>query len=202
MPDAPGVPGVPEDAGALREADERLRALLADKDAKIAELEERIARLERLISRNSGNSSMPPSADDRRGRSRRRARRDGAGAASRVSSAGRRALTWRGTMSRTRRSMCSRTAAAGAGLTWAARLTSASGTPTRSPTCPRRGRRSPSTTGTRWNAPAAAGHAPRPGGTLRGHPLPGCSTYDQRRITHDTSQAATLRTEPESAVSC
>ncbi|MGN1286849.1 MAG: aromatic-ring-hydroxylating dioxygenase subunit beta, partial [Bradyrhizobium sp.] len=27
-------------------------------------LEERIARLERLISRNSGNSSMPPSADD------------------------------------------------------------------------------------------------------------------------------------------
>jgi hypothetical protein len=53
MPDAPGVPGVPEDAGALREADERLRALLADKDAKIAELEERIARLERLISRNS-----------------------------------------------------------------------------------------------------------------------------------------------------
>ena len=35
-----------------------------DKDAKIAELEEQVARLERLVSRNSGNSSMPPSADD------------------------------------------------------------------------------------------------------------------------------------------
>ena len=48
----------------LREADERQRVLLEDKDAKIAELEERVARLERLISRNSGNSSMPPSTDD------------------------------------------------------------------------------------------------------------------------------------------
>ena len=55
----------------LRDTAERQRMLLEDKDAKIAgleagnaELEERVARLERLISRNSGNSSMPPSADD------------------------------------------------------------------------------------------------------------------------------------------
>lgn len=56
---APG-PGVPHDAdalhaenGRLREANERLRMLLGAKDAKIADLEERIARLERLISRRS-----------------------------------------------------------------------------------------------------------------------------------------------------
>ncbi len=40
--------------GRRREANERLRVLLEDKDAKIAELEDRVARLERLISRNSG----------------------------------------------------------------------------------------------------------------------------------------------------
>ena len=56
--------------GRLREANERLRALLEDKDAKIAELQDGVARLERLISRNSGNSSMPPSADDLPDRSR------------------------------------------------------------------------------------------------------------------------------------
>ena len=57
--------------GRLREANGRLRMLLQDKDTQIAELkawnaelEERVARLERLISRNSGNSSMPPSTDD------------------------------------------------------------------------------------------------------------------------------------------
>ena len=55
---------MPGDAAGLREANERLRVLLEDKDAKIAELEQKVARLERLISRNSGNSSMPPSADD------------------------------------------------------------------------------------------------------------------------------------------
>ena len=48
----------------LRDAVERQRLLLEGKDAKIAELEERVVRLERLISRNSGNSGMPPSADD------------------------------------------------------------------------------------------------------------------------------------------
>jgi hypothetical protein len=47
---------VPHDAdalraedGRLREANERLRMLLEAKDAKIADLEERIARLERLF---------------------------------------------------------------------------------------------------------------------------------------------------------
>ena len=78
MPDTPETPGVPGDLGALgaenarlREANERLRLLNEDKDGVIAglrarneELAERVARLERLISRNSGNSSMPPSSDD------------------------------------------------------------------------------------------------------------------------------------------
>lgn len=72
--------------GRLREANERLRMLLEDKDAQIAELkagngelEERVARLERLISRNSGNSSMPPSTDDMPGKKlpERRPRRGG-----------------------------------------------------------------------------------------------------------------------------
>ena len=55
----------------LREAVERLGLLNEDKDAviaglraQLAEQAEQIARLERLISRNSGNSSMPPSSDD------------------------------------------------------------------------------------------------------------------------------------------
>ena len=60
--------------------------LLEDKDAQIAalktqnaELAERVARLERLISRNSGNSSMPPSTDDLPGKKppERTARRGG-----------------------------------------------------------------------------------------------------------------------------
>ena len=65
-----------ENAG-LREANERLRLLNEDKDAVIAELRERVARLERLVSRNSGNSSMPPSTDDLPGKKppERRARR-------------------------------------------------------------------------------------------------------------------------------
>jgi Family of unknown function (DUF6444) len=64
----PDAPGVPYDADALRAENGRLRMLLEDKDAKIAELEERVARLERLLSRNSGNSSMPPGTDDLPGR--------------------------------------------------------------------------------------------------------------------------------------
>src|SRR6266567_4292655 len=35
---------------------------------RVAELEERLARLERAASRNSGNSSLPPSVDDQPGR--------------------------------------------------------------------------------------------------------------------------------------
>ncbi len=73
---------MPEDAAALRVTvaglraeNESLRALLEDKNAKITELEaqnaelaQRLARVERLISRNSGNSSMPPSGDDQPGK--------------------------------------------------------------------------------------------------------------------------------------
>src|SRR5712691_8361771 len=58
------MPDAPDDVAALRAENGRLRVLLEDRDARIAELEERIARLERLVSRNSGNSSMPPSSDD------------------------------------------------------------------------------------------------------------------------------------------
>ena len=78
----PDTSGVPEDAAALRVTvaglraeNESLRALLEDKNAKIAELEaqnaelaQRLARVGRLISRNSGNSSMPPSGDDQPGK--------------------------------------------------------------------------------------------------------------------------------------
>jgi transposase len=93
VPDPPEPAGLSDDAaalraenGRLREANERLRMLVADKDAQIAalttqnaELAERVARLERLISRNSGNSSMPPSTDDLPGKNppERRPRRGG-----------------------------------------------------------------------------------------------------------------------------
>jgi transposase len=40
----------------------------AARDEQIAELRERLARLERIVSRNSGNSPVPPSADDVPGR--------------------------------------------------------------------------------------------------------------------------------------
>ena len=77
---------MPGDAVTLRAENARLRMLLEDKDAQIAalktqnaELAERVARLERLISRNSGNSSMPPSTDDLPGKKppERAARRGG-----------------------------------------------------------------------------------------------------------------------------
>ena len=50
------MPDAPDDVAALRAANGWLRVLLEDKDARIAELEERIARLERPISRNSAFS--------------------------------------------------------------------------------------------------------------------------------------------------
>jgi transposase len=67
---------------------DELLALLAERDAQVARLEaenaelaRRVARLERLISRNSGNSSMPPSGDDLPGRTPPggKPRRSGAG---------------------------------------------------------------------------------------------------------------------------
>ena len=58
----PGTGGVPGDAVTLRAENARLRMLLEDKDAQIAALKtqnaERVARLERLISRNSGFSEL------------------------------------------------------------------------------------------------------------------------------------------------
>jgi len=70
-----GKSGAPGDAAVLRRqvallqaANASLLVLLDDKDAKIAALEARVSRLERLLSRNSGNSSMPPSGDDQLGR--------------------------------------------------------------------------------------------------------------------------------------
>jgi hypothetical protein len=47
---------------------EELIALAREQDARIAELTDRLARLEHLLSRNSKNSSMPPSRDDDVGR--------------------------------------------------------------------------------------------------------------------------------------
>ena len=65
MPDSSGVPGV---VAALRDANGRLRAENAALKAQLAEQAAKIARLERRIPRNSGNSSMPPSADDMPGK--------------------------------------------------------------------------------------------------------------------------------------
>ena len=64
---------------ALQAANARLRAENAELKAQITEQAEKIARLERLISRNSGNSSMPPSTDDLPGKKppERRARQGG-----------------------------------------------------------------------------------------------------------------------------
>jgi len=68
----------------------QLREQLATRDAEVTglrgqvtELNDRVARLERAVSRNSGNSSMPPSGDDTPGRKpprkqRRAAERDAA----------------------------------------------------------------------------------------------------------------------------
>lgn len=47
---------------------EELIALAREQGARIAELADRLARLEHLLSRNSSNSSMPPSRDDDVGR--------------------------------------------------------------------------------------------------------------------------------------
>jgi hypothetical protein len=83
VPDAPDAPDV---VAVLQAASTRLRAENAELKAENAELKarladqaEKIARLERLVSRNSGNSSMPPSADDQPGKKapERRPRRRG-----------------------------------------------------------------------------------------------------------------------------
>jgi hypothetical protein len=45
-----------------------LRDQIAARDAEVADLTDRVTWLERAVSRNSGNSSMPPSGDDTPGR--------------------------------------------------------------------------------------------------------------------------------------
>ena len=54
--------------GELRAVNASLLARIAEQDERIALQDERIAALERAASRNSGNSSMPPSSDDLPGR--------------------------------------------------------------------------------------------------------------------------------------
>jgi transposase len=49
--------------------------VIAEQAAAIAELQAKVERLERLVSRNSGNSSFPPSMDTQPGRKRPKARR-------------------------------------------------------------------------------------------------------------------------------
>jgi transposase len=61
VPDALDEPDV---VAALQASNARLRAENAELKAQLAEQAEKIARLERLVSRDSGNSSMPPSTDD------------------------------------------------------------------------------------------------------------------------------------------
>src|SRR5260370_961363 len=61
----------PQDRGSCAARDARIAALEAELRAQAeeaAELRARVARLERVQSRNSGNSSMPPSGDDVPGR--------------------------------------------------------------------------------------------------------------------------------------
>ena len=74
MPDTPAVPGeaaaADEVIAGLRAANARLRGLLAERDARIAGLEEQLEELRAQVSdlaaqvkRNSKNSSKPPSQD-------------------------------------------------------------------------------------------------------------------------------------------
>jgi hypothetical protein len=49
--------------------------VIAEQAAAVAELQAKVERLERLVSRNSGNSSFPPSMDAQPGRKRPKARR-------------------------------------------------------------------------------------------------------------------------------
>ena len=60
-PDCAGCAARDEEIALLRDQLDVLRA-------QVKEQQEKIARLERLLSRNSGNSSMPPSSDDQPGK--------------------------------------------------------------------------------------------------------------------------------------
>src|ERR1700722_20827814 len=75
-----------------------LAARVAELEAANAELAARVARLERAASRNSGNSSLPPSLDDQPGRlpPDRPKRGKGGKGGIRASSRARRARPWTG----------------------------------------------------------------------------------------------------------
>ena len=67
----PGLPVPAPDCAGCAARDEQIAALeaeLREQADETAELRARVARLERALSRNSGNSSMPPSGDDAPGR--------------------------------------------------------------------------------------------------------------------------------------
>jgi transposase len=68
---------------------EELIALAREQDARIAELTDRLAELEHLLSRSSSNSSMPPSRDDDVGRTPPKPRSGGASKRSRGKQPGR-----------------------------------------------------------------------------------------------------------------
>ena len=80
-PPAPGCTPCAVRDEEIAQLREQLREQLAARDAEVtglreqiaangdlAELKDRLTRLERAVSRNSGNSSMPPSGDDTPGR--------------------------------------------------------------------------------------------------------------------------------------
>ena len=85
-PPAPGCAPCAARDGEIAQLQEQLAARNAEVTGlrgQVAELKDRVARLERAVSRNSGNSSMPPSGDDTPGRKpprkqRRAAERDAA----------------------------------------------------------------------------------------------------------------------------
>lgn len=73
-----------------------LTSAFAESQAEIARLRERIGKLERQVSRNSGNSSMPPSSDDQPGKPQPKQRAKPGGGRSRGKQPGTRgsALAW------------------------------------------------------------------------------------------------------------
>ena len=138
----------------LRAQNAGLKAENAELKAQLAEQAGKIARLERLVSRNSG-SSMPPSTDDQPGKKppERKPRRRGGRKPGKQPGAPGAYLAWNDRPDNTIPHFPEGTCECGEDLAGARDLRS--GTPTRSPTCPGRGRRPSSMTGTRHSAPAA-----------------------------------------------
>src|SRR5215207_3502338 len=93
---------------------------IAELTAMNNDLAARLAKVEHLLSRNSSNSSMPPSKDDDVGKTPQPAKpkRRGIRSVSGVSSRGRRARTWRGPRTRTGRWTGFLRGAASVATTW------------------------------------------------------------------------------------